>query len=111
MNEPAAALAEESLELLWEQIRERHLSSAFAEIYREYPELKSRAIAEATSFAGQDRPATAHGLNLRRVDASVMLASWRAELEHRQSPPGPAAAGRARGHAEACGPGSASSSA
>lgn len=94
MSEPSAVLGDGALEFLWQQICQRHMSSAFEQDYREYPDLKSRAITEATSFASQERPTSPHDLNLRRVDAWHMLASWRAELArrqgqplHRQSPP------------------------
>jgi len=67
-------------ELLWRQMHERQTLAASAEPYREFPELEQRAIEDARQFADRSPPASAHELNVRRVEASAMLASWGAEL-------------------------------
>jgi len=43
-------------------------------------ELASRVIQENGAFTAQSTPETAHVLNLRRVEAGKMVASWKAEL-------------------------------
>ncbi len=67
-------------EQIWQSICDRHRSAADRGPYGEFPNLAQRAQNEAQTFMGQLVPTSAHELNVRRVEASRMVSSWKAEL-------------------------------
>lgn len=71
------------LETLWRETHERQSFAARESAYQPFPGLADRAKTEAANFARLSIPVSAHDLNLRRVQASQMLANWGAELTSR----------------------------